>query len=92
MAVDHGCFLHFCQSLHQQVPLFGLTSSYVQNENVRSSCRSTMALASLPVKLIGQAVQLLEDESFWKMTSSLQILQISMVNVNISKILKRIST
>jgi hypothetical protein len=63
MAMQHGCFFHYCQALYKQVQLLGLSVAYLDDEDTRLSCRSTLALALLPIELVGKAAQLLEDES-----------------------------
>ena len=47
--------------------LLGLGTTYFEDESTRLSCRSTMALALLPVELIEDAVHLLEDDSLSEM-------------------------
>ena len=63
MTQHHGCHFHYSQSLYKQVQQLGLSKAYLEDENVRLSCRSAMALAFVPVQLVEQAVQVLEDES-----------------------------
>ncbi|CAF3710819.1 unnamed protein product [Rotaria socialis] len=67
MAMHHGCFFHYCQSLYKEVQLLGLTTAYFDDDSTRLSCRSTMALALLPIELIEEAVQLIEDDSLTEM-------------------------
>ncbi|CAF4818552.1 unnamed protein product, partial [Rotaria magnacalcarata] len=67
MVMRHGCYFHYCQSLYKQVQLLGLGTAYFEDESTRLSCRSTMALALLPIELIEEAVQLLEDDSLPEM-------------------------
>ncbi|CAF4567337.1 unnamed protein product, partial [Rotaria sp. Silwood2] len=67
MAMHHGCYFHYCQSLYKQVQLLGLATAYLEDEITRLSCRSTMALALLPIELIEEAVKLLEDDSLPEM-------------------------
>ncbi|CAF4431310.1 unnamed protein product [Rotaria sp. Silwood2] len=67
MATHHGCYFHYCQSLYKQVQLLGLGTAYFEDESTRLSCRSTMALALLPIELIEDAVHLLEDDSLSEM-------------------------
>jgi hypothetical protein len=68
MAKHHGCYFHYCQSLYKQVQLLGLATAYLEDESTRLSCRSVMALALLPIELIEEAAQLLENDSLEEMT------------------------
>lgn len=61
--MHHGCYFHYCQALYKQIQLLGLSTAYLDEEDIRLSCRSAMALALLPIELIPEAAQLLEDES-----------------------------
>ncbi|CAF4497165.1 unnamed protein product [Rotaria sp. Silwood2] len=67
MAMHHGGYFHYCQSLYKQVQLLGLATTYLEDESTRLSCRSTMVFALLPIELIEEAAQLLEDDSLAEM-------------------------
>lgn len=61
--MHHGCFFHFCQSLYKQIQQLGLSTGYLDDDEVRLACRSSMALALLPVDLVDQAYEKLKEVS-----------------------------
>ncbi|CAF1023652.1 unnamed protein product [Rotaria sordida] len=69
VSMHHGCYFQYCQSLYKQVQRLGLATAYLDDESTRLSCRSTMALALLPIELIEEAVKLLEDDSLPEMAN-----------------------
>ncbi|CAF1175010.1 unnamed protein product, partial [Rotaria sordida] len=62
-AIHHGCFFHFTQSLYKHINSLGLSTAYLENEDLRLACRSAMALALLPQDHIEEALELLKNES-----------------------------
>ncbi len=56
-------FFHLCQSLYKEIQALGLAEAYLNNEDVRLACRSTMALALLPLEHIQKAFELLKNNS-----------------------------
>ncbi|CAF1165111.1 unnamed protein product [Rotaria sordida] len=62
-AIHHGCFFHFTQSLYKHINSLGLSTAYLENEDLRLACRSAMALALLPQDHIEEAFELLKNES-----------------------------
>jgi hypothetical protein len=75
MAMHHGCYFHFCQSLFKQVQSLGLATAYLDDEDTRLACRSTMALALLPIEHVEEAVELLKDDSPTEMTEFFKYFQ-----------------
>ena len=67
MAEHHGCYFHFCQALYKHVQSLGLAVSYLYDENIRSACRSTMALALLPLDYVEEAFELIKNKSTTEM-------------------------
>lgn len=63
MAQHHGCFFHFCQALFKNIQSLGLSTSYLDDEDIRLACRSAMALALMPKEHVGEAFALLKDNS-----------------------------
>jgi hypothetical protein len=61
--MHHGCYFHYCQSLYKHVQLLGLSTAYFDDQDTRLACRSTMALALLPIEHVDEAARLLEDDS-----------------------------
>ncbi|CAF2946742.1 unnamed protein product, partial [Rotaria sp. Silwood2] len=51
-AMHHGCFFHLCQSLYKEVQALDLAEAYLNDEDIRLACRSTMALALLSFEYI----------------------------------------
>ena len=63
MAMHHGCFFHYCQSLYRQIQSLGLSTAYLEDEDIRLACRSTMALALLPIQHVEEALSILKNDS-----------------------------
>ncbi|CAF4684794.1 unnamed protein product [Rotaria sp. Silwood1] len=61
--IHHGCFFHFTQSLHKHINSLGLFTAYLEDEDLRLACRSTMALALLPPDHLEEAFELLKNDS-----------------------------
>ncbi|CAF3051764.1 unnamed protein product [Rotaria sp. Silwood2] len=61
--IHHGCFFHFTQSLYKHINSLGLSTAYLEDEDLRLACRSTMALALLPQDHIEEAFELLKNDS-----------------------------
>ncbi|CAF4009296.1 unnamed protein product, partial [Rotaria sordida] len=47
-----GCYFHFTQAVYRHIQQFGLSSAYINNENIRMICRKLMALALLPSSVV----------------------------------------
>ncbi|CAF0909503.1 unnamed protein product [Rotaria sordida] len=47
-----GCYFHFTQSVYRHIQQFGLSSAYINDENIRMICRKLMALALLPSSVV----------------------------------------
>ncbi|CAF1465953.1 unnamed protein product [Rotaria sordida] len=62
-AMHHGCFFHLCQSLYKEVQALDLAEAYLNDEDIRLACRSTMALALMPFEHIQKAFELLKKDS-----------------------------
>lgn len=63
MAQHHGCFFHYCQALYKNIQSLGLSTSYLDDEDIRLACRSVMALGLMPKKHVGEAFELLKENS-----------------------------
>jgi hypothetical protein len=63
VAKHHGCFFHYCQALYKKIQSLGLSTAYLDDEDIRLACRSAMALALLPVEHVEEAFQLLKENS-----------------------------
>ncbi len=61
--MHHGCFFHFCQSLYKHIQSIGLSTAYLDDEDTRLTCRSTMALALLLHEHVDEALELLKKDS-----------------------------
>ncbi|CAF4256090.1 unnamed protein product [Rotaria sp. Silwood2] len=61
--IHHGCFFHFTQSLYKHTNSLDLSTAYLEDEDLRLACRSTMALALLPQDHIEEAFELLKNDS-----------------------------
>lgn len=80
MAIRHGCYFHYCQSLYKQIQQLGLSTAYLQDESIRLSCRTTMALALLPIQYVEDAAQLLEDDYIPEMGDSFKYFRYQWLN------------
>ena len=63
MAQHHGCFFHYCQDLYKNIQSLGLSTSYLDDEDIRLACRSVMASALMPKEHMGEAFELLKENS-----------------------------
>lgn len=63
MAQHHGCFFHYCQALHKNIQSLGLSTSYLDDEDIRLACRNVMALALMPKEHVGEAFEVLKENS-----------------------------
>lgn len=61
--MHHGCFFHYCQSLYKNIQSLGLSTNYLEDEDVRLASRSTMALALVPLEFVEEAYELLKNDS-----------------------------
>ncbi|CAF1349619.1 unnamed protein product [Rotaria sordida] len=50
-------------SLYKNVQSLGLSTSYLEDEDTRLACRSTMALALVPLEYVEEAYELLKNDS-----------------------------
>ena len=67
MAIHHGCYFHYFQSLYKQIQQLGLSTAYLEDEIIRLFCRSTMALALLPIQYVEDAAQLVKNDAIPEM-------------------------
>ncbi|CAF5224096.1 unnamed protein product, partial [Rotaria magnacalcarata] len=66
---------HYCQSLYKHIISLGLSTAYVDNEDLRLACRSTMALALLPEEHVEEAFELLKSDSPEEMSDFFEYFQ-----------------
>ena len=48
----HGCLFHFTQALYRQIQQLGLQQEYLNNEAVRTSCKTLMTLSVMPKEVV----------------------------------------
>ena len=74
-AQHHGCFFHYCQALYKNIQLLGLSTAYLDDEEIRLASRSAMALALVPNEHVKEAFELLKENSPSEMASFFDYLQ-----------------
>ncbi|CAF4091623.1 unnamed protein product [Rotaria sordida] len=70
-----GCYFHHNQAIYRNIQKLGLSSTYVDDEQIRIICRKLMALASLPLSLDIKAFDNLYDSVLESSSTTFKLLE-----------------
>ncbi|CAF0966860.1 unnamed protein product [Didymodactylos carnosus] len=71
-AQHNGCLFHFKQAVYRRIQNLGLSTSYNSNDTIRSYCRRIMALPFLPINVVVNTFNELQDETPLAIRKNLQ--------------------
>ncbi|CAF2855277.1 unnamed protein product [Rotaria sp. Silwood2] len=69
-----GCYFHFTQAVYRHIQQLGLSSAYINDDNIRMICRKLMALALLPSSVVLKSFEDLYEIVLLASSSELRLL------------------
>ncbi|CAF2727901.1 unnamed protein product [Rotaria sp. Silwood2] len=70
-----GCYFHHNQAIYRNIQKLGLSSAYVDDDQIRIICRKLMALALLPLSLVIEAFDNLYDSVLESSSTTFKLLE-----------------